>query len=207
MKKLLVFFFLMPVFTALAQEISSYGKPASMKVLLYNTRTEAQIPLENTIGIRKNKNKIGGLGGNTMSYIIEGERSTIRLKADSAVFVMESGSGTLGAIDPTMSITLYMLEIKDGKRVAIMNEYKPGFNPLSLVTNKAGDKSKNTDTKINYKSTPLKEGFTQLKPEKKLEPGEYAFVGGYAAGNNFDENPKNYKMNDIKYMVFAFAID
>ena len=139
--------------------------------------------------IRKQKKKLGGFGGVSFSYEIEGEQSTVRLNADSAVFVLQQGTGSL-AIDISMTLRLFKLEIKKGKRVAVEGEYKPSV----LGTGKT------TDTKITTSSKSLKEGLTQIVPEKKLVKGEYAFVSSIMQGNNYDGK-------NTRYVVYAFAID
>ena len=175
--------------TIKAQDISSYGKAPSSAIKLYHPKTEQQTDLENTNATRKQKKKLAGFGGVSFSYEMEGEKSTVRLNADSAIFVLQQGTGML-AMDMSMTLRLFKLEIKNSKRIAVEGDYKPSI----LGTGKT------TDTKITTSSKSLKEGLTQIVPEKKLEKGEYAFVSSMMEGNNY--NGKN-----TKYIVYAFGID
>jgi hypothetical protein len=172
-----------------AQDIAGYGNPPSTEVKLYHPASEIQSDLEATGATRKQKKKLGGFGGVSFSYEIEGEQSTLRLNADSAIFVLRQGTGTL-AIDMSMTLRLFKLEIKNGKRIAVEGDYKSSV----LGTGKT------TDTKISTSSKPLKEGLTQIIPEQKLAKGEYAFVSSMMEGNNYDGK-------NTKYIVYAFGIE
>jgi hypothetical protein len=172
-----------------AQDIASYGNAPSSVIKLYHPTTEQQTDMENTNATRRQKKKLGGFGGVSFSYEIEGEKSTVRLNADSAIFVLQQGTGSL-AIDISMTLRLFKLEIKNGKRIAVEGDYKP-----SILGS-----GKTTDTKIATSGKSLKEGLTQIVPQKKLEKGEYAFVSSMMEGNNYDGR-------NTKYMVYAFSID
>jgi hypothetical protein len=172
-----------------AQDMSSYGKAPSTEVRLYHPDTDKQSDLETTGAVRKQKKKLGGFGGITFSYELKGEKSSVRLKADSAIFVIQQGSGSLG-MDISMTLLLYKLEIKDGTRIAVQGDYK------SSVLGSG----KTTDTKIITSAKQIKAGLTQLVPEKKLEKGEYAFVSPMMEGNQYDGK-------NTKYVVYAFGID
>ena len=173
-----------------AQDIAAFGKAGTNTVLLYHLPEGNQTALENTKAVRRTKTTLGGFGGSSFSYILEGEKSPVRLRADSAIFVTDKGKGLL-ATDPSITITLYKLEAGNDKRIAVLNKYKPSY---------VGGGSKNTNTKIPMGTKDLKEGLQQLLPEKKLEPGEYAFITITIAGNNYDGK-------NTKYIVFAFGID
>jgi hypothetical protein len=172
-----------------AQDIASYGKAPSSEVKLYHPSTEKQTDLEKKGAVRKQKKKLGGFGGVSFTYEMEGEKSPIRLNADSAIFIIEQGNGML-SMDMSMTLQLFKLKIKNGNRVAVQGDYKPSL----LGTGKT------TDTKITTTSKQLKEGLTQLMPTKKLEKGEYAFVSSTMEGNNYDGK-------NTKYIVYAFGID
>lgn len=189
MKKIILLAFVFFSATIKAQDIASYGKAPSSEVKLYHPATDKQSGLESTGAIRKQKKKLGGFGGVSFSYELEGEKSTVRLNADSAIFVLQQGTGMVG-MDISMTLRLFKLEMKNGKRIAVEGEYKSSV----LGTGKT------TDTKIVTRSKQLKEGLTQIVPEKKLEKGEYAFVSSMMEGNNYDGK-------NTKYTVYAFAID
>jgi hypothetical protein len=189
MKNVILLAFLFFSANLQAQDVASYGKAPSTVVKLYHPLSEKQTDLETIGALRKQKKKLGGFGGVSFSYELEGERSTVRLNADSAIFVLQQGSGMLG-MDISMTLRLFKLEVKSGKRIAVEGDYKPSI----LGTGKT------TDTKITTSSKQLKEGLTQIVPEKKLEKGEYAFVSSMMEGNNYDGK-------NTKYSVYAFAID
>jgi hypothetical protein len=189
MKKIMVLAFVLFSEKIQAQDIASYGKAPSSEIKLYHPATEKQTDLEATGATRKQKKKLGGFRGVSFTYEIEGEKSTVQLNADSAIFVMHQGTGSL-AVDVSMTLRLFKLEIKNGKRIAVEGDYKP-----SVLGS-----GKTTDTKISTSSKPLKEGLTQIIPEKKLEKGEYAFVSSMMQGNNYDGK-------NTKYVVYAFSID
>jgi hypothetical protein len=172
-----------------AQDIASYGKAPSTVVKRFHPNTEQQTDLDNTSAIRKQKKKLGGFGGVSFLYEIEGEHSALTLNADSAIFVIKQGTGMLN-MDMSMTITLYKLDIKDNKRVAVVGDYKPSIMGTG----------KTTDTKITTSSKQLKEGIVQIVPAKKLEQGEYAFISSMMEGNNYDGK-------NTKYIVYAFAIN
>ena len=189
MKNAMVFIFILFSVAIKAQDISGYGKVGSSEVKLYHPSTEKQSDLETTGAVRKQKKKLGGFGGVSFSYEMEGEKSTVQVNADSAIFVLQQGTGMVG-MDISMTLRLFKLEIKNGKRVAVEGEYK------SSVLGSG----KTTDTKIVTRSKQLKEGLTQIVPEKKLEKGEYAFVSSMMEGNNYDGR-------NTKYIVYAFGIE
>jgi hypothetical protein len=137
MKHLMICFFIVLSIAVKAQDVASYGKAPSSMVKLYHPKTEKQTDLENTGAMRKQKKKLGGFGGVSFSYEMEGEKSPLRLNADSAIFVTEQGTGML-SMDMSMTLQLFKLEIKNGKRVAVQGDYKP-----SLLGS-----GKTTDTKI-----------------------------------------------------------
>jgi hypothetical protein len=189
MKYLMIYSFIVLSIVVKAQDVASYGKAPSSVVKLYHPKTEKQTDLENAGATRKQKKKLGGFGGISFSYEMEGEKSLLRLNADSAIFVTDQGTGML-SMDMSLTLQLFKLEIKNGKRVAVQGDYKPSL----LGTGKT------TDTKITTSSKSLKEGLTQLVPEKKLAKGEYAFVSGMMEGNNYDGK-------NTKYLAYAFGID
>jgi hypothetical protein len=187
-KIFLILFLILPAMIK-AQGVPGYGSAPSTEVKLFNQSTEKQSDLEEAGAKRIQKKKLGGFGGVSFTYELEGEKSAIRLNADSAIFVIKQGSGVI-TMDLSMTITLYKLEVKNGKRVAVQGEYKS-----SIIGS-----GKTTDSKIITSAKQLKEGLTQLLPQKKLEKGEYAFISSMMEGNNYDGR-------NTKYIVYAFGID
>jgi hypothetical protein len=186
MKNLIVLIGIFFSVTIKAQDIASYGKATSNEVKLYHPKNGQQTDLEKTGAVKKQKKKLGGFAGMSFTYEMEGEKSPMRINADSAIFVIEQGTGMF-SMDISMAILLYKLEIKDGKRVAVQGNYKPSLFGVG----------KTTDTKITTSSKQLKEGLKQIIPEKKLQKGEYAFLGGMVGADG----------DATKCTVYAFGID
>jgi hypothetical protein len=189
MKNVMILFFALFSAAIKAQDIAGYGKAPASEVKLYHPSLQKQTDLEATGATRVQRKKLGGFGGISFTFEIEGEKSPIRLNADSALFVIQQGTGML-AMDLSMTIMLYKLEVKAAKRVAVQGDYKS-----SIVGS-----GKTTDTKITSSTQPLKDGLTQIVPSRKLEKGEYAFVSSMMQGNKYDGK-------NTKYIVYAFGID
>ncbi len=194
--------------TTKGQDISGIGNVPSTEVKLYHPSTDTQTSLDKTIAVSKRKKKLGGFAGVSWTTEIEGEQSPLRLNADSAIFVMEQGTGmfamdtgTIG-FDASQVVMLYKLNVIAGKRVAVQGDYKPGFNPLSLVTNAVSSGGKATDTRVTTSSKQFKKGLTQILFKNKLEKGEYAFLGGGSAEEGDVTSTKN-----MKVFVYTFGID
>jgi hypothetical protein len=173
-----------------AQDMGSYGKAPSMEVKLYNPALQIQSKLETTGALKLQKKKLGGFGGISFTYELKGESSHIKIKADSAIFVLEQGTGMMAIMDISNSLPLYKLEVRGGIRVAVEGDYKS-----SVIGG-----GKTTDTKITTSTKHLKEGLTQILPERILEKGEYAFITGLIEGNKYDGK-------NTKYIVYAFAVE
>jgi 1-aminocyclopropane-1-carboxylate deaminase/D-cysteine desulfhydrase-like pyridoxal-dependent ACC family enzyme len=189
MKYLLIIVYVSFSMSTKAQDIASFGKAPGSEIKLYHPANDKQSGLESTTALKSQKKKLGGFGGVSFSYELKGEKSDVRINADSAIFILVQGTGMMG-MDISMSIMLYKLEVRGGNRIAVVGDYKPSVLGMG----------KTTDTKINTNSKQLKEGLTQILPEKKLEKGEYAFITGLMEGNNYDGK-------NTKYIVYAFSIE
>ncbi len=194
--------------TTKGQDISSIGNAPTNEIKLYHPSTDTQSSLNKTIAVSKRKKKLGGFAGVSFTVEIEGERSPLRINADSAIFVLEQGTGMFSmdtgtiAFDASQFILLYKLNVIGGGRVAVQGDYKPGFNPLSLLSNAVSSGGKNTDTRVTTSSKQLKKGLTQILPKNKLEKGEYAFLGGGSPEEGDVTSIKN-----VKVFVYTFGID
>jgi hypothetical protein len=191
-----------------AQDIPGIGKAPSTEVKLYHPSTDTQTSLDKAIAVSKQKKKLGGMAGVSWTVEIEGEKSPIRLNADSVIFVIEQGTGMFAmdtgtiAFDASNAVQLYKLNVIGGKRVAVQGDYKPGFNPLSLVSNAVSSGGKTTDTRVATTGKQFKKGLTQIMIKSKLEKGEYVFLGGGSAEEGDVTSVKN-----VKIFVFTFGID
>jgi hypothetical protein len=188
--------------TVKAQDISGYGDVGYSEVKLFHTLTDTQTDLDKVVAVRKQKQKYIGVGGSvSVTYEIEGEKSSLRLNADSAIFVISKGTGMF-EIDISQMIQLFKLDLREGKRVAVEMDSKSYVNPLSMVSNKAKNFGKEYNNKIVISSKQLNERLTQIVPKNKLEKGEYAFLGGGIAEEGDVKSTKNYKV-----FVLTFGID
>jgi hypothetical protein len=154
------------------------------QVYRYDKRTGNVIPLEKIQADQKTKIKAFGYGGATMSYVIQGEKSNVRLSsADSAVFVINTGGNP-------PEVALYKAEINKQTRQAATVKTKGVFNG-ALGSGGAVQSGNNT---IVYNVVQLKPGIYQITAAGKLESGEYFFAG-------------KPTMNTIAITVYAFGID
>lgn len=125
------------------------------------------IALEKQLTKMKNKAKMLGYGGSSMSYTINGEKSTVTLpRADSIELHMSGGGMMMSMMDPAQFISLYKCDLNKGNREVIMVEAKGIFG---------GGKQKDGSEKISF-SVKKKEDKVIFVPDKKLSPGEYALI-------------------------------
>ena len=192
MKKLLSFSIaLCFVISASAQ---NYPSPEfSNEVYWLRKDSSKVIRLEKETSKMETKTKMGGMGGAENGYVIEGERSLVRLKNGIDLsFVFTIGSApqssnpsadsamkangidpammqNMGAMnDPANSITLYKTETAKGERKIYLMK-TPGMLPFGSKKIKSSDKP-------GFSVKKIKEGYWELVIDKKLSPGEYAFV-------------------------------
>ena len=144
------------------------------------------------------KIKMGGMGGSESSYILEGEKSTVRLSNyKNLSFVFSTGAsstssssskqrdsmmiangmdpsamqgmGDMGGMnDPASNIVLYKLETSNSKR-KVMLQKNPGMSPFGSKKQKTGDK-------YTFSVKKIKDGYWELVIDKTLPRGEYAFT-------------------------------
>lgn len=154
------------------------------------------------------KIKVMGMGGMDQGYALEGEKSTFRIQGgNQLVFILYSGEGAASSspesdslmrangMDPAMMANPMSSMMDPAQNIALynMNSVK-GQRKILLQSMGIMGKSKKTATKYTLSIKKLKEGYTELKVDKSLPPGEYAFV------------MMNLSM-DQSYALFAFAID
>ncbi len=160
----------------------------------------------------ESKAKLGGMGGSESSYIIEGEKSTVRLSnVKNLSFVFSNGtsaskassqadsmmrangidpSDIMGSMnDPSGNIVLYKLETGNGKR-KILIQKNPGMSPF-------GSKKQKTGEKFTFSEKKIRDGYWELVIDKALLRGEYAFVMSGMGMQSMDGSTT----------LFAFGID
>ena len=198
------------------QAQNKYPEPEFSKEVYYLKKDSVNtvMRLEKGSSKMESKTKMGGMGGYEMGYVLDGEKSTVRLnKAPDLSFVLSTGASARasspqqdsimrangmdpsmmngmgdmnGMSDPTNMITLYKAESAKGKRKMLMQK-AGGFG---------GKKSQSSD-KYTFSVKKIREGYWELVIDKPLPRGEYAFnMMGMGAGNM-----------DGSTTLFAFGID
>lgn len=198
------------------QAQNKYPEPEFSKEVYYLKKDSVNslMRLEKGSSKMESKSKMGGMGGYEMGYILDGEKSTVRLnKAPELSFVlstgasakastpqqdsmmrangmdpsMMSGMGDMnGMSDPTNMITLYKAESAKGKRKMLMQK-AGGF----------GSKKSQSSDKYTFSVKKIREGYWELVIDKPLPRGEYAFSMMGMGGGNMDGSTT----------LFAFGID
>ena len=199
------------------QAQNNYPEPEFTKEVYYLKKDSVNsvLRLEKGSSKMESKTKMGGMGGYEMGYVLDGEKSTVRLNRSTTIsFVlstgasaksssperdsmmkangmnpsMTSGMGDMGGMmDPTSMISLYKAETAKGKRKILMQKTGGAFG---------GKKSQSSD-KYTFSAKKIREGYWELVIDKPLPRGEYAFsMMGIGMGNM-----------DGSTTLFAFAID
>lgn len=140
-----------PPAPATLNEISAYSK--SGKALTALEKGQAQIVT---------KAKGLGFSGAATNYELGGDKSAIRLKADSLSFVVSMAEG---AGDPSPWYLLFKATVKKGKRSGNYINSKTYF----------GKSSSGSDL-VSYTVRPLGNQVYEIIPSAPLTPGEYFFV-------------------------------
>jgi hypothetical protein len=198
MKKCFLFAAAVTVVSAAAgqgsKDSAKTAAPEFMNHVYYSDGGNKLIVLEKAEAEMKTKMKLGGFGGSNTSYIMTGDRSPMRIPQNKkAEFTIKTAGGSTMAgfgINPADMFYLYKFETKGDTRVYVMQ--KMGAMGTGVKENSRG---------IKFNVKEISPGTFVMVPEKPLEPGEYGFL------NMMDSrsSPDDYK--NIKYAVFAFAID
>lgn len=129
----------------------------------FNKSTNSITRLESAQANQKTKVRAMGFGGGASYFVIDGEKSPVRLQpSDDIAFVINTGAGA-------PMITLYKLEISNNTRQAALAKVKGAFNFSS-------NKVENGNNTISCNVTQLKTGVFQITPATKLQSGEYFFA-------------------------------
>lgn len=220
MKKKLVFAAVLVSVTSLlwAQpENKKYPEPEFSKEVYYLKKDSVNsvVRLEKESSKMESKTKMGGMGGYEMGYVLDGEKSIVRLRQEPGYsFVFSNGASVktsspekdsmmrANGMDPAMMngmegmsvmgdpadmITLYKAASAKNKRKILMQKAGGAFG---------GKKSQSSD-KYTFSVKKIREGYWELVIDKPLPRGEYAFsMIGMGMGNM-----------DGSTTLFAFAID
>jgi hypothetical protein len=147
--------------------------------------------LEKVMAKMISKTKLGGMGGFSNAYVIEGSKSSVTISAEENlqfVLTKDSGDGEASVpdtvingmnvadmmseiMDPSKNISLYKLTTEKGTRKAVMQESGGMFSP----------KMKDGAEKISFDIRKAKGKYIFVIP-KKLKAGEYAFIDMMGGG-------------------------
>jgi hypothetical protein len=194
----------------MAQNTKAYPLPEySNEICLVKTdSTTTLVRLEKGSAQMQTKVKALGMGGMDNGYEIEGGKSTVRLHSGTnLVFVLFTGetsssspesdsamkangidpsmlSGAMSMFsDPSSIISLYNMRTDKGQRKVLLQS-------MGLM-----GMSKKTSTKYTLSIKKVKENYYEIKVDKPLPKGEYAFVMMDSQGM------------DQSYKLFAFGVD
>jgi hypothetical protein len=197
MKK--IFLSLLVIFTVTVVIAQKYPEPEFTKEVycLKKDSTYTVMRLEKGSSKMETKTKMGGMGGSESAYILDGEKSTVRINSGNKLsFVFSSGASSgsssseerdsmlmangmdpsamqgmgdiSGMNDPASTIVLYKLETGSNKRKVLLQK-NPGMSPFGSKKQKTGDK-------YTFSVKKIREGYWELVVDKTLPKGEYAFV-------------------------------
>lgn len=173
----------------------SYPEPEFTNEVCYLKKDSATtvVRLEKETSKMESKTKGAGFGGYENGYMLDGERSSVRLRGTGLSFVFSSGAssglssstaqrdsmlrangvnpsdmnGMMGGTgDPTSSISLYKADVSKGKRKILMQKIGGAFS---------GKKLQSSD-KYTFSVKKIRDGYWELIIDKKLPQGEYAFT-------------------------------
>ena len=171
------------------------------------------VRLEKNAAGMEAKTKAAGFGGYENGYVIDGERSAVRLRNGQGLSFVYATETTTHAIskaqrdsmmrangidpammpgigtrdDPASSITLYKTESGKGKRKILLQKAGGAFSSKKLQSS----------PKYTFSVKPVRSGYWELIIDKPLPKGEYAFSVLNAGTNNMDGST----------LVYSFGID
>jgi hypothetical protein len=154
---------------------------------VYYLQADSLITLEQTEARMKSKTKAFGYGGSEAGFVMDGEKSMVRIKAGDTIRFAIKLAMSLG--DPSMMIKLYKFNPKKGNREAIISSqggiYNSGKNTADA-----------NEVKFNVQK-PTPDTFIII-PSSGLAAGEYGFL------NMMMVHGSGMKLS---YTVFAFGVD
>ena len=185
MKSRYLFFIILLIATSTqAQPKEAAVKPELINVIYLVGDSNQLTNLEKGKVSMENKAKLGGFGGASSSYVMDGSTSSTRIGNTHPQFAIKM-SGMM--MDPSQMIRLYKFKGKGKEREAAIS--KSGFMGKNSSMDQEG---------IAFSVKSSTEGVFIIIPEKNLEPGEYGFI------NMMMPTGSGRSMG---YTVFAFGID
>jgi hypothetical protein len=155
---------------------------------IYFLRTDSLTALVQSDGRMESKTRAMGYGGSEAGIMIDGDRSTLRIKgADSIRFAVKLVTGMM---DPTMMIRLYKLDPRKGKREAVMSMQGGAYSK---------EKSTNNPNEISLHIQKSGSQDYIMIPASRLMQGEYGFMNMMMISVQGSRSPT--------YTLFTFGID
>lgn len=142
--------------------------------------------LEKVEAAMKSKSKLGGFGGTSSAYVMEGSSSSVHIASQQPSFGIFMSS----MMDPSQVIRLFRFEKKDKSRESVVS--------------KSGPMGKNNNSNfvgINYSVKKNEKGMYIIVPDEPLQPGEYGFINMMLMSGN-----TGGRGGMPNYMAFAFSI-
>lgn len=165
-------------------QTSKLPVPEVLNDICYHQESDNSLkPLEKTTARYVTKSKAFGYGGVTINFVLDSDKSPIRLvSAERTTFIVAMADGTG---DPTGWFTLYKATVKKGKRSGNFGDYKVFGKPSS-----------NKEV-ISYSVKKIGNQVYEIIPDTKLDKGEYFFANKGSLS----------KYGNTAADVFAFGID
>lgn len=170
------------------QAQDNYPEPEfSNEVYYLKKDSNALVRLEKGTSKIDTKTKAGGFGGAESAYVMDGERSSIRLNTGKDLSFVFSTDASGGMMDPTKMISLYKAAEGKGTRKIIIQK-----SPGMFGSNKLQSRDK-----ISFSTKKIREGYWELVIDKPLAKGEYMF-------SSMD---MGMSAMDGSVTLFAFAVE
>jgi len=180
-------------------------------LLVKNDSAISLLRLEKAYSNQEMKMKMMGMGGMDQGYSTDGEKSTVRLTSGSnMIFIFYTGEpaaastsaeadSAMKANGMDMSAIRSMSSMMDPTQMISLYNMKAGKGKRKILTQSMGlmGKSKSTATKYSLSIKKVKENYYEMKVDKSLPKGEYAFVMMDMSGPGMGQS----------YTLFAFGID
>jgi hypothetical protein len=129
--------------------------------------------------------KAAGIGGAESGYMIDGEKSSVRVTGGEKLSFVYATSGA-GMMDVSNMIALYKADVGRGMRKVLLHKGGGYF----------GGKLRSSE-KYSFSVRQIREGYWELVVDKPLPEGEYAFTSvPYGTG-----------AMDGSITLFAFGVD
>jgi hypothetical protein len=168
---------------ARGQDGKKQPEPVSLSVLYY-LDSDQLVALESQVLHVKHKPRSLGFAGGTTVYVVRGEKSPVRLKAEAKPeFVVR----LQGDLDPLEAVQFFHFDLENGSRVMHVADFDPFGRVSKLLPN-------STPTDFNA----VKQGKSSVKliPIQTLVPGEYCAM-----------IVKPGQLSQSKTPVYCFGVD